>query len=295
MKKIAMLLVLVAIVVPPVFVNSANAQDICNDGEVLGNDFVDGLTRIPVGLAENAVVVEVALRPGSGFGRWDRFILVLEASNNLYQVFLNNVDTIHSVRYCGTFSEVQSYAALDSTHVRAMQVSAADHNGNTPNIEEIGVYAVDLSNAKFRILNAAPLGPTPQEVLEHIEVVRINGTTTSSTGNIVSQTQQQSAAPAINSCAFEGLQLGDGTWRAQNVTVTGQGSGTIVNVGFPSEGVQQYRVLVDPAETVTFIAAAGNGYNFFGCSASEIQANLNNGSLPVKTVEQLIAEGKASR
>lgn len=141
----------------------------CRDGEVIGNMYAN-LSRIPVGTAENNVVLELSW-PGKGFGGFDRAVVVVPQLVNGVQVFVKNASTIHMVLYCGTLEQVQDYAIH---HVEAMVVTAADSQGRVPKTTEIAVLRLDLNTGKLFPLVNAPDGPEISTVQSHFEVVRLS-------------------------------------------------------------------------------------------------------------------------
>lgn len=261
----------------------------CRDGEIVGNE-LNQLERTPVGLGENNSAIEVSWR-GQGFGGYDRANIGVPALTNRYQVFLVNVETIHMTRYCGKLEEIEAYL-VSGAHVRSMQATAADANGNMPSADEIGVYSVDLAGKSLKLLKAAPSGPTIQEVFSHIQVVdlqtgQIYGgpTITSDSGN---------GAPATAAICPPATVVDLGPWEATERTIAGP---AIVNFGFPNEGTTLYRTYVPSDITATFHAAAGKGWRFDAtCDPGEIQRQLtaSAGGIPVVTLDDLVAQGKVT-
>lgn len=275
-------------------VASMDIANPCRDGEVLGNDR-NSLNRSPVGLAENVVVSEVAWS-GPGFGNFQRAVLVVPQLGN-YQVFLLKVDTIHSLRYCGTLSEVQTYVSDKNTHVWAMRATAADGSGNLPDEQEIGVYNLDLVSGKLSVLVPAPKGPSLTDVQGHIEVVRLASSSVSvatpapkSTPVTAATPTVQAKAPVVAKCVPTTMDLGP--WEAKDRTVQGP---AVVNIGWPKEGNAQVRTFVPAGKTVVFLSAAGSGWSYSVCGEDQAQAELtaNAGNIKVITVDELIAQSNA--
>ncbi len=255
----------------------------CRDGEVIGNER-NLLDRTPVGLGENNSVVEVSWQPGSGFGGFDRFVLVIPALQGQYQVFLVSVSTIHMVRYCGSIDQVEAYVGQEVTHIMAMRVTAADQSGNLPDLQEIGAYRLDLASGKVSVLNEAPKGPTISTIEAHVEVVPLGGQSG------LASSEPLTTTGAAAACVPTTIDLGP--WEAKDRTVVGP---AIVNIGFPDEGTTQVRVFVPSGETVVFKNAAGSGWDFTVCGEAQAKAELTEfaGDLPVVTVQSLVDAGKA--
>ncbi len=261
----------------------------CRDGEVLGNDR-NSLDRSPVGLAENVVVSEVSWA-GQGFGNFQRVILVIPKLEN-YQVFLLKVDTIHSLRYCGTLTEVQNYVGDTSTHVWAMRATAADGSGNLPDEQEIGVYNLDLVSGKLSVLVPAPKGPSLSVVQSHVEVVHLNIVVTTITPTAVTLNRTPVTPTATVSTKCVPVTINLGPWEARDRQVSGP---AIVNIGRPNEGNGQVRTLVPTGKTVVFLSSAGSGWSYASCTEARAQAELtaNAGGLQVVKLDDLITAGKA--
>lgn len=260
----------------------------CRDGEVVGNE-LNQLDRTPIGLGENNTAIEVAWR-GQGFGGFDRANIGVPALGNRYQVFLVNVETIHMTRYCGKLEEVEAYLA-SGAHVRSMQATAADANGNMPSADEIGVYSVDLAGKSLKLLKAAPSGPTIQEVFSHIQVVDLQ--TGQIYGGPIIASDSGVIAPVTAICPPASV-VNLGPWEAAERTIEGP---AIANIGFPNEGTTLYRTYVPTGKTVVFHSAAGKGWRFDNvCDPGEIQRQLtaSAGGLPVVNLDDLVAQGKAS-
>jgi len=151
----------------------ASAQAECKDGEPVGN-LEAGLQRIPVGLEENNAVVEVSWKPGTGYDGYDRYVGVIGKMDRFYQVFVNPVETVHMVRYCGELDAVKNYAADPETHVAAMISTGQDANGR-PTSDEIPVVYINPQTAEVTLLKAAPDGPSIEEIKAHLEVYGPNG------------------------------------------------------------------------------------------------------------------------
>lgn len=243
-------------------------------------------------MAENVVVSEVAWA-GPGFGNFQRAVLVIPQLGE-YQVFLLRVDTIHSLRYCGTLDEVKAYVGDKGTHVWAMRATAADGQGNIPDEQEIGVYTIDLSTGKLAVLVPAPKGPALSVVQPHIEVVHLAVTPIPSVAPTHTPSVLATAsvtATTVVKCAPTGIDLGP--WEPRDRTVAGP---AVVNVGFPREGNSQVRVLVPKGKIVVFIAAAGSGWSYSQCGEAQAQVELTTvfaGGLKVVKVDDLISQGMA--
>lgn len=266
----------------------------CRDGEVIGNMYAN-LPRIPVGTVENNVVLEVSW-PGHGFGGFDRAVVVVPQLLPDVQVFVNNASTIHMVRYCGSLAQVEAYVSDRTTHVNAMVVTAADGQGQVPKQSEIGVWSLDIPTGTLRSLVLAPDGPLTDTVRSHIEVVRlaitpfvptVTPTRVATAAPTSALTATTTAARCVPS-AIDGL----GPWEPKDRTVVGP---AVVNVGFPKEGNTQVRVFVPSRKKVTFMNAAGSGWNYASCTEAQAQAELvaNAGNLKVVKVDDLIQAGKA--
>lgn len=273
---------------PTVAPVSANA---CRDGEVIGNER-NLLDRTPVGLAENNVALEVSwTNPGGeGINAFKRFVLVVPKLEGVYQVFLNNVATIHMTRYCGSLTEVETYLANPSTHVAAMVATAADSAGNTPHPDEIGVYSLSLDGT-LKTLRAGPLGPSVAEVRGHIEIVKLGG-------GVILAASVANQAPAAVATAVPAAcppaqqkTIGWDGANPANVTISGP---AIANLGFPRVGPAQYRVYVPTGQTVKFTEVGGAYFQFAStCSDTGLQNQWKDGSLPAWTVQQFRDAGHA--
>lgn len=144
--------------------------NVCKDGSHPQPTIADQ-ARIPAGTKEGPVVAEVSWKPGNGFGGIDRVVIVLPKWDSGVAINILNAYTVYYTQYCGEWGVVKNYA---KTHIAAMVQSAADPQGNTPEREEIGVYAlVDLNSNALEVVQAASKGPSLAEIKSHIEVVRI--------------------------------------------------------------------------------------------------------------------------
>lgn len=262
----------------------------CLDGEVVGNE-LNELDRTPVGLGENNSAIEVSWR-GQGFGGYDRVNLVIPALGGTYQVFIVDVETVHMTRYCGKLAEVEAYLA-SGAHVRSMQETAADVNGNMPAAEEIGVYAIDMTTKTLKVLKAAPNGPTVEEVMTHLQIVDLETGQIYGVPTITIDSSTGGGAPEAAICP-PAMVVDLGPWEAAERTIAGP---AIANIGFPAEGDAQVRVYIPAGTTATFHNAAGSGWQYDAlCDPGEInrQLSANSGGLPVVTLDELVAAGKAS-
>lgn len=262
----------------------------CLDGEVIGND-LNNLDRTPVGLGENNSALEASWR-GQGFGNFDRTNLVIPALGSKYQVFLVNVETIHTTRYCGILMEVESYLS-GGAHVKSMQVTAADTAGNMPTANEIGVYSLDLTNKTLKVLKAAPAGPTLEEVMTHIQIVDLQTGQIYGGPTIDSSTGGNQPVAAVICPPAMVVDLGP--WESAERTIAGP---AIVNIGFPAEGDAQVRTFVPAGTTAVFHNAAGSGWQYdASCDPGEIQRQLtaNAGGITVISLDDLVAQGKAKK
>jgi len=127
--------------------------DQCQDGKIVSNQFAD-ISRIPIGTLEGAVVAEISWT-GSGFGGFDRAVVVVPRMTSETMAFVRNSRTIHLVQYCGFLKDILAYAP---THVDAMVQSAQDDQGNRPDPEEIGVYFLNLDGV-WTVIREGPKGP----------------------------------------------------------------------------------------------------------------------------------------
>lgn len=156
--------------ITPTATVAPTAANQCRDGEKIQPVIQANLNRKPIGLDENHSVYEVSWRPGTGFGDWNRFVLVVPKTGKEFQVFLLNTSTINGLRYCGTLEAVERWAP---THIEALRKSGADSAGNKVPEEEIGVYTLDLATGDLKVIKAAPRGPSLSEIKSHIEVVKV--------------------------------------------------------------------------------------------------------------------------
>lgn len=242
------------------------------DGEVIGNMYAN-LPRIPVGTAENNVVLELSW-PGKGFGGYDRAVVVVPLLLSDVQVFVNNASTIHMVRYCGTLMEVETYISDKATHVNAMVVTAANGKGQMPKVSEIGVWGLDLTGT-IRSLVLAPDGPLTDTVKSHIEVVNLTlpvavaptATPTMTPIPNAAATMTVTVTPVVAKCVPSAIDLGP--WEARDRTVQGP---AVVNIGRPNEGNSQVRTFVPAGKTVVFLASAGSGWDYTACGEAKAQA-----------------------
>lgn len=125
----------------------------CQDGKIVSNQYAD-ITRIPIGTLEGAIVAEISWT-GSGFGGFDRAIVVIPRMTAEKMAFVRNSRTIHLVQYCGFLKDILAWAP---THVDAMVQSAQDDAGNRPDPAEIGVYFLNL-DGQWTVVREGPKGP----------------------------------------------------------------------------------------------------------------------------------------
>lgn len=137
----------------------------CKDGSSLDNVFAN-ISRIPLGNKEGASVYEISWQPGTGFGGYDRMVLVLPRMDTLHMGFVDNASTVHGLRYCGYLSDILAYAP---THVTAIQQSSQDASGNRPSTDEIPVVFMKLDGSLV-IVKDAPLGPSLDTIKAHLEM-----------------------------------------------------------------------------------------------------------------------------
>lgn len=134
----------------------------CVDGKIVSNQYAD-INRIPIGTLEGAIVAEVSWT-GSGFGGFDRAVVVIPRMTSETMAFVRNSKTIHLVQYCGNLDAILAWAP---THVDAMVQSAQDDQGNRPDSKEVGVYFLNL-NGEWSVVREGPLGPGLEFVKQRI-------------------------------------------------------------------------------------------------------------------------------
>jgi len=194
----------------------------CRDGETVGNLF-DNVSRVPVGLAENAAVIEVSWS-GNGFGGFERAVIVVPRLDGV-QVFLNRVSTVHMLRYCGTLAEVENYVSDKTTHIHAMVVTAVDSQGQKPEESEIGAWSLSIQTGVPSSLVNAPKGPSLAEVRSHIEVVRLISlaydTPASKSTQVATATPKVQAKTPVSVAKCVPTTLDLGPWEARDRPVQG--------------------------------------------------------------------------
>ena len=141
------------VVAEPVKGSDYQGAEGCQDGKIISNQFAD-ISRIPIGTLEGAVVAEISWT-GSGFGGFDRAIVIVPSMNAKTMAFVRGSKTIHLVQYCGFLKDILAWAP---THVDALVQSSQDDAGNRPDPDEIGVYFLDL-NGSWQVVREGPLGP----------------------------------------------------------------------------------------------------------------------------------------
>lgn len=134
----------------------------CQDGKIVSNQYAD-ITRIPIGTLEGAIVAEISWT-GSGFGGFDRAVVVVPRMTAQTMAFVLKSRTIHLVQYCGFLKDILNYAP---THVDALVQSSQDDAGNRPDPQEIGVYYVDL-DGNWTVVRDGPMGPGLEFVKQHV-------------------------------------------------------------------------------------------------------------------------------
>jgi len=154
----------VATEAPVVIANTGDYQgaESCQDGKIVSNQFAD-ISRIPIGTLEGAVVAEISWT-GSGFGGFDRYVVVVPRMTAETMAFVRDAKTIHLVQYCGFLKDILAWAP---THVDALVQSSQDDAGNRPDPQEIGVYFLNL-NGEWTVVREGPLGPGLEYVKQRL-------------------------------------------------------------------------------------------------------------------------------
>lgn len=143
----------------------------CLDGQMVLDELANQgslLNRLMVGEAERVTVVHVSW-PGEGFAGLDRVIVIAPRQGPVWQVFVKSgAYSIATRGFCGSNQEVADWA--DPAEVESLRRASADSDGEIPPVSEIGIYLLNYEERTLIVVKNAPDGPTPEEVLNHLEL-----------------------------------------------------------------------------------------------------------------------------
>ncbi len=139
----------------------------CTDGVL--NNIQQDISRIPVGNDEGGSIMELSWTGGTGFGGFDRALLVLPRMDATHMAFVLDTATVHGNRYCGTMQAIIAYAVDPAHHIYAMQKSAQISSTQRPSVDEIPVVFMDL-DGNVVLEKAASKGPSLDFLKAHLEM-----------------------------------------------------------------------------------------------------------------------------
>jgi len=138
----------------------------CEDGKNTTPLFFEKPTDVPWGTKEGTTVAEIAWKPGSGFGGWNRIIAIAERIVGTEMPYANSILTLHVTQHCGSLDTIKAYAP---NYVTAMINSGQNGTGQRPSVDEIPIVLLKRDGS-IEWVKQASNGPSMSEIQAHLEM-----------------------------------------------------------------------------------------------------------------------------
>lgn len=145
--------------VPPPAMPAKSDPTACQDGKPLPN-IIANTPDIPWGSKDGGVIAQVAWKPGTGHGGWNRVVAIAEKLSDNRMPYANEVQAINVTQYCGTLDAMKAEA---NSHVTALATSGG------ANENEIPVVFLH-TDGTLEIVKPATNGPSLDQIKAHLEM-----------------------------------------------------------------------------------------------------------------------------